>query len=45
MTKEMYTTPDMVVVEFGQEDVVCGTASVTAPTDPDTGDFEGGDGE
>ena len=44
MTKEMHATPEMDVVEFGQEDIVC-TVSVTAPPNPDTGDFENGDGE
>lgn len=37
MTKEMYATPEAVVVEFGQEDIVCDTSSVTGEH-PGTGD-------
>lgn len=37
MTKEMYTPPEAVVVEFGQEDVVCGIISGDVEQ-PGTGD-------
>ena len=43
MTKEMYTPPQLVVVEFGEEDVVCSnpiTGGITGP-----GGIESGDGE
>ena len=38
MTKEMYTPPEAVVVEFGQEDIVC-TVSGTGEH-PGTGEGE-----
>mgnify|MGYP004483023033 CR=1 FL=1 len=41
MTKEMYTPPEAVVVEFGQEDIVCGTVSGTVEQ-PGTGDGDWG---
>lgn len=45
MTKEMYTPPEAVVVEFGQEDIVCGIVSGFGGN-PGTGDgFEGNGGE
>lgn len=42
MAKEMYTPPQLVVVEFGEEDVVCSSMSggITGP-----GGIESGDGE
>ena len=44
MTKEMYTPPEAVVIEFGQEDIVC-TVSGTGG-DAGTGDgFENNGGE
>ena len=42
MTKEMYATPEAVVVEFGQEDVVCGIASGFG-TDSEYGGGDEGD--
>ena len=44
MTKEMYATPEAVVVEFGQEDIVCAVSGTGEH--PGSGDgFENNGGE
>ena len=44
MTKEMYATPEMDVVEFGQEDIVCTVSGIGGDTGNGDG-FEGNGGE
>ena len=38
MTKEMYTSPQLVVVEFGEEDVVCSSGNFNVDKDITSGD-------
>ena len=40
MTKEMYTPPEAVVVEFGQEDIVCIVSGTGGDTGSGGGDWE-----
>ena len=40
MTKEMYTPPQIKIVEFGEEDIVCLSGGISGP-----GGIESGDGE
>ena len=44
MAKEMYTPPRLVVVEFGEEDVVVCSGPTTGGFNP-PGGIESGDGE